>query len=157
MLTGQIARKILHPSVAAILLAAVLAGAVTVVYARGEQFRSIVSLFSPCGGAEQVTLALAALTTLAPDVRDYRDRLDQVVGWTEEANAVSERGPRKSTSAVASHWSFWSESCDHLADVFICLTLRDTVVVDPTALQGQIQFGQGNENTGPFEGQSTTS
>jgi hypothetical protein len=50
---------------------------------------------------------------------------------------------------IASHWSFWSESCDHLADVFICLTLRDTVVVDPTALQGQIQVGQGNENTGP--------
>ncbi|MCC6765357.1 MAG: hypothetical protein IT293_11915 [Deltaproteobacteria bacterium] len=50
---------------------------------------------------------------------------------------------------LATHWSFWSESCDHLADVFICLTLRDTVVVDPTAVQGQIQVGQGNENTGP--------
>ena len=51
--------------------------------------------------------------------------------------------------AVATHWSFWAESCDHLADVFICLTPRDTVVVDPTALQGQIQSGQGNTNTGP--------
>ncbi len=50
---------------------------------------------------------------------------------------------------VATHWSFWSESCDHLADVFICLTPRDTVVVDPTALQGQIQNGQENINTGP--------
>jgi hypothetical protein len=50
---------------------------------------------------------------------------------------------------IATHWSYWSESCDHLADVFICLTLRDTVVVDPTVLQGQIQLGQGNENTGP--------
>ena len=50
---------------------------------------------------------------------------------------------------IASHWSFWSESCDHLADVFICLTLRDTVVVDPRALQGQIQVGQGNQPTGP--------
>ena len=50
---------------------------------------------------------------------------------------------------MATHWSFWSESCDHLADVFICLTPRDTVVVDPTALQGQIQNGQDNTNTGP--------
>jgi len=60
----------------------------------------VVSLFSPRGGAEQVALALAALTTMQPDVRDWRDRLDQVVGWTEEANALSERGPRKSTSAI---------------------------------------------------------
>jgi hypothetical protein len=50
---------------------------------------------------------------------------------------------------IATHWSFWSESCDHLADVFICLTPRDTVVVDPTALQGQLQVGQENKNTGP--------
>jgi hypothetical protein len=50
---------------------------------------------------------------------------------------------------LATHWSFWSESCDHLADVFICLTPRDTVVVDPTALQGQVQKGQENVNTGP--------
>ena len=50
---------------------------------------------------------------------------------------------------LATHWSYWSESCDHLADVFICLTPRDTVVVDPTALQGQIQGGQTNTNTGP--------
>ena len=50
---------------------------------------------------------------------------------------------------IATHWSFWSDSCDHLADVFICLTPRDTVVVDPTALQGQIQNGQDNVNTGP--------
>jgi hypothetical protein len=51
---------------------------------------------------------------------------------------------------IATHWSFWSESCDHLADVFICLTPRDSVVVDPTALQGQVQDGQTNTNTGPI-------
>ena len=60
----------------------------------------VVSVFSPRGGAEQVTLALAALTTMAPEVRDWRDRLDQVIGWTEEANALGDRGPRKSTSAI---------------------------------------------------------
>jgi tetratricopeptide (TPR) repeat protein len=60
----------------------------------------VVTLFSPRGGAEQVTLALAALTTMAPDVKDWRDRLDQVVLWTEEATAYSERSPRKSISAI---------------------------------------------------------
>ena len=55
----------------------------------------------------------------------------------------------ESSDPLATHWSFWSESCDHLADVFICLTPRDTVVVDPTALQGQVQIGQENTNTGP--------
>jgi tetratricopeptide (TPR) repeat protein len=60
----------------------------------------VVSVFSPRGGAEQVALALAALTTMAPDVRDWRDRLDQVVRWTEEANALGERGPRRSASAI---------------------------------------------------------
>jgi tetratricopeptide (TPR) repeat protein len=60
----------------------------------------VVALFSPRGGAEQVALALAALTTMAPDVRDWRDRLDQVIRWTDEANALGDRGPRKSNSAV---------------------------------------------------------
>ncbi len=55
----------------------------------------------------------------------------------------------ESSDPLATHWSFWSESCDHLADVFICLTPRDTVVVDPTQLQGQLQEGQENTNTGP--------
>jgi sulfatase-like protein len=47
LLTAQIARKILEPSVAAIALAAVLAGLLTLVYARSVQLRSIVSWFSP--------------------------------------------------------------------------------------------------------------
>ncbi len=60
----------------------------------------VVSVFSPRGGAEQVTLALAALATMQPESREWRDRLDQVISWTEEANALGDRGPRKSTSAV---------------------------------------------------------
>src|SRR3954454_14832551 len=47
LLTAQIARKILEPSVGAIALAAVLAGLLTLVYARSVQLRSIVSWFSP--------------------------------------------------------------------------------------------------------------
>ena len=51
-------------------------------------------------------------------------------------------GPR----VIATHWSYWSASCDHLADVFICLTQRDTVVVDPTKLQSQVQTDAPSEN-----------
>lgn len=40
---------------------------------------------------------------------------------------------------VATHWSYWSDSCDHIRDVTICLTIGDTVVVDPTKLHGEIQ------------------
>jgi hypothetical protein len=47
LLTAQISRKILEPSLAAIALAAVLAGALTMLYARSVQLRSIVSWFSP--------------------------------------------------------------------------------------------------------------
>jgi hypothetical protein len=50
---------------------------------------------------------------------------------------------------IATHWSFWSKDCNHLADVFICLTPRDTVVVDPTNLQSEIQSGVVNTKTGP--------
>ena len=71
-----------------------------------------------------------------------------VTGDRQSFELVSRVGG-SDAGTLATHWSFWSESCDHLADVFICLTLRDTVVVDPTALQGQIQVGQGNQNTGP--------
>ena len=42
----------------------------------------------------------AALTHDGARRADWRDRLDQVVRWTEEASASRERGPRKSTSAI---------------------------------------------------------
>src|SRR3954447_2416793 len=47
LLTVQIARKVFEPSVAAILLAAILAGGLTLIYTRSEQLRSIASLFAP--------------------------------------------------------------------------------------------------------------
>jgi len=34
-------------------------------------------------------------------------------------------------AGVTTHWSYWSEDCSHLADVYVCLTLNDTVVVSP--------------------------
>jgi hypothetical protein len=49
---------------------------------------------------------------------------------------------------VATHWSYWSKDCEHLADIFVCLTPEDTTVVDPTALQNEIQNGNENNKIG---------
>jgi hypothetical protein len=56
---------------------------------------------------------------------------------------VSQLGGR---DAVATHWTFWSESCEHLLDVWICLTPEDTVVVDPSDVRA---VGEDNDRYGP--------
>ena len=48
---------------------------------------------------------------------------------------------------VTTHWTFWSETCDELADFSICLTLNDTVVVDPTNARS---LSAGNQEQGPL-------
>jgi hypothetical protein len=47
---------------------------------------------------------------------------------------------------VTTHWAWWNESCDHLVDVWICLTLNDTIVVDPTDITA---IDAGNQPIGP--------
>jgi hypothetical protein len=61
-------------------------------------------------------------------------------------------GDDTGTGVIATHWSYWSKDCNHLADVFICLTRKDTVVVDPTALQSEIQSPNppANNKVGPI-------
>jgi len=49
-------------------------------------------------------------------------------------------------AGVTTHWSYWADNCDHLADVWACLTLNDTVVVDPTDIRA---VGADNEAYGP--------
>jgi len=64
----------------------------------------VLGLFSPRGGGQQVTLALAALATLAPDARqaqDWNGRLDQVIHWTDEESAFDEGGSmHKASNAI---------------------------------------------------------
>ena len=43
----------------------------------------------------------------------------------------------ENSGALTTHWTFWSDSCAHLVDVNICLTINDTIVVDPLAVQGR--------------------
>jgi hypothetical protein len=108
-------------------------------------------------GTALAALALAACPVQAQDLGGAATTVQPAVALimpfdlTEERvsfQLVSRIGGEDS-DPIATHWSFWSESCDHLADVFICLTPRDTVVVDPNALRGQIQDGTENVDTGP--------
>lgn len=47
---------------------------------------------------------------------------------------------------VSTHWAYWSEDCGHLVDVWVCLTLNDTIVVDPTNVTA---IDVGNTAIGP--------
>jgi len=49
-------------------------------------------------------------------------------------------------AGVTTHWAYWSETCQHLADVNLCLTLSDTVVVSPEAVSS---MDAGNAAIGP--------
>lgn len=98
----------------------------------------------------------AALSVLAASSADARD--SEVWSYAQPGNALvmpfdatdgqvsfltaSNIGPE----AVTSHWVFWSEDCDHLVDVWMCLTPNDTTVVDPTDVQA---LGPDNERVGP--------
>lgn len=50
------------------------------------------------------------------------------------------------SAQISTHWIFWGANCRELADVSMCLTLADTVVVDPRAIQG---LGPDNSPLGP--------
>src|SRR5450432_1869600 len=64
----------------------------------------VLGLYSPRGGDQQVTLALVALATLAPDAhagQEWSSRLDQVVGWTDEQSDFDEGSSmHKASSAI---------------------------------------------------------
>ncbi|HEY8516876.1 MAG TPA: hypothetical protein VIS07_15310 [Candidatus Binatia bacterium] len=47
---------------------------------------------------------------------------------------------------ITTHWTFWSSNCNELANFSICLTLNDTVVVDPTNARA---IGPDNSEFGP--------
>jgi hypothetical protein len=61
---------------------------------------------------------------------------------------VTRVGPGTGDGPIATHWSYWAEDCRHLVDVFVCLTPQDTKVMDPTAVQGEVQNPNPPANTG---------
>src|SRR5512147_2839164 len=101
-------------------------------------------------GAALAGVALATCPVQAAELGDTVTTLEPAVALVMPFDVTDGRASFELVSRIggesqdplATHWSFWSESCDHLADVFICLTPRDTVVVDPTAPQGQLQTAQ---------------
>ena len=44
--------------------------------------------------------------------------------------------PSTGLPQVLVHWTFWSDACAHLADFETCLTLNDSVVIDPSDMGG---------------------
>jgi len=49
------------------------------------------------------------------------------------------------------HWSYWAEDGRHLTDVFVCMTDRDTKVMDPRRVQGETQHSFPPRNVGMGE------
>jgi tetratricopeptide (TPR) repeat protein len=69
----------------------------------GPVARLVVSIFSPRGADQQVTLATAVLATLeggAGPSHEWSDRLDQIIRWTDEAGSAAESGFRRAPGAV---------------------------------------------------------
>ncbi len=65
--------------------------------------RLVVSVYSPRGADQQVALASAVLATLAsgtPDGREWSDRLDQLIRFSDEAARASDSGFRRPAGAV---------------------------------------------------------
>lgn len=52
----------------------------------------------------------------------------------------------RETPAVTTHWIFWGDNCQELANISMCLTQDDTIVVDPTDMRAT---GRNNEQNGP--------
>lgn len=76
-----------------------------------------------------VTVEPAAVLVMPFDVTPGRVSFQQ----------VSRAGTEPGGAALRTHWVYYAEDCRHLADVFIALTPDDSVVVDPTRLQGEVQ------------------
>ena len=65
--------------------------------------RIIVAIFSPQGADQQVTLATAVLATLdaaGPEGREWNDRLDQLVQWTDEASNAADASFKRAPGAI---------------------------------------------------------
>jgi hypothetical protein len=55
-------------------------------------------------------------------------------------------GVSSDAAQVSTHWTFWSDTCDELTDFSVCLTLNDTVVINPRDMNA---IGPNNEELGP--------
>ncbi|MFM8412685.1 MAG: hypothetical protein ACKOCT_20725 [Alphaproteobacteria bacterium] len=118
------------------------------------------SRFQPArpGFALALVLAMAAsprpaaamvddpFTTISQPAASIVMPFDQTSGRASYLIVSNTAGTSREASAVTTHWSFWSEDCSHLGDFSSCLTLNDTMVVDPSRAGG---VTAGNDPDGP--------
>jgi len=111
----------------------------------GAGFASIVGLVAvPTAGAqiisEEVFLIDQAGTLIMPFDNTENHASFQIVSRL----GSDDSGP----GPVATHWSYWADDCRHLVDVIVCLTPLDTKVMDPAAVQGELQSPNPPTNNG---------
>ena len=54
---------------------------------------------------------------------------------------------------VTTHWTFWNQNCEEVADLSMCLTERDTIVVDPTNMYSILQDNETDGSVVDLTGQ----
>jgi tetratricopeptide (TPR) repeat protein len=62
--------------------------------------RLVLTLFAPRGAEQPSALALAVLQTIDPANREWSERLDKLLAWTDEAGSVLEGNTRRNVTAV---------------------------------------------------------
>ena len=62
--------------------------------------RLVLSLFAPRGAESQSALALAVLVTIDPTTREWSERFDKLLAWTDEAGLGAEGAARRGLTAV---------------------------------------------------------
>ena len=97
--------------------------------------------------APQVSADLGGTITFTEPAGALVMPYDQTEG-VQSFQIISRIGGNLGGDTIATHWSFWSKDCDHLADIFVCLTPNDTTIVDPSALQNEVQNGNENQKIG---------
>ena len=98
-----------------------------------------------------IAVLLSAAPALAQQVRQVSPASVLVMPFDATANKasfqiVSRIGPSVGEPAIQTHWIYYAADCRHLVNVTVWLTENDTVVMDPRAVQGQIQALNPPEN-----------
>src|SRR5262252_3650289 len=88
-------------------------------------------------------VALTATASAQTPVRDLTSAslvgpFDQTIDHQTfiQAHAPGAFSPASQLPQVLVHWTFWSESCLHLADFETCLTKDDSIVIDVSDMGG---------------------
>jgi len=97
--------------------------------------------------ATTASAALAATSSLSQPATELVMPFDATSGKASYAIVSNPYASSPGGGAkISTHWIFWGENCDELANYSVCLTERDTIVVDPTNMT---TVDENNEASGP--------